>query len=776
LHAITSTESTNPGDKIADKFAFNASSVISCTEPNTANCITNFGTNCTANWPTNYPTNCAESGTSAGKPIQSGTSAGKPIQSGTSAGDCLEWNNLHAFGLGKAKLAVVRAVIKRTLDGASCKGGPMAQALFKGPACDFLARFFRWLAIDQSALWQPHKPRKMHPFRMMAVGAFGALGWAPFSCASLYVVAALALFVRLAGCQTRWQGFWSGWSWAFGLHLVGLSWVGHALLVDANRFAWLMPVAVLGLPAVVAIYTGVVGALVCGWRPRRSNAAWGLPPVSGSRCADPLCSGSRCSDPRCSGSLVEHSSHPFNAQAPDAKPGGGLPFSSRHPLLTDGLLSSRTTFRFSLALACSLSAAEVIQRYFLTGFPWNLIGYTWGNHPGVAIWACVLGSYGLGLVSLLMAAWLFSGVFLVLLRGCLRPLVMCILHCVVGAMALSVTGELFLMPSSSFLESGSKEGGAPSNSRPLLRLVQPATPQRQSLDIRYADQRVQALLHLSVRDNPRTQGRAPTHVIWPEDGFPWALSSQQRGTLAGAFDQKNPPVLLLGALYRGDFGAVYNALVVQVPGGLLEFAYGKRHLVPFGEYVPGRRFLQRIVPRAWLQKISPGSSDFTPGPQSQAVKIAGLPPVRVLICYEGIFPDIVRSYGRNELCPQWILTITNDGWFGTSSGPYQHLVSARFRAIEEGLPVVRAAKTGVSAVIDCAGRILNQLEVGKVGFIDTPLPPARKKRTLISRVSNVGMWGLLMAGLVSCQLIAHLVTQRRQGLYFKAKGGVGKIV
>jgi apolipoprotein N-acyltransferase len=142
--------------------------------------------------------------------------------------------------------------------------------------------------------------------------------------------------------------------------------------------------------------------------------------------------------------------------------------------------------------------------------------------------------------------------------------------------------------------------------------------------------------------------------------------------------------------------------------------FDKFHLVPFGEYVP-----IRWIPG--VDRIAPGESDFTPGPGPVTVELPGFPPVSPLICYEVIFPGEVTQPGRR---PQWLLNLTNDAWFGLSTGPHQHFAAARLRAVEEGLPLVRVANTGISGVVDAHGRVLAKLELGAEGVIDAALPNA----------------------------------------------------
>jgi apolipoprotein N-acyltransferase len=180
--------------------------------------------------------------------------------------------------------------------------------------------------------------------------------------------------------------------------------------------------------------------------------------------------------------------------------------------------------------------------------------------------------------------------------------------------------------------------------------------------------------------------------------------------------------------------------------GSLVALYDKVHLVPFGEYLP----LQHLLEQLGLQALTKQRGGFVSGTLRKPIAIPGAPAVLPLICYEIIFPGSVVSSGQR---PGWIVNVTNDGWFGISTGPYQHLQQARVRAIEEGLPLVRAANTGISAVVDPLGRIVNSLPLGEEGVIDSPLPrPIRAP--LYARVGN--------APTVTMVVIALIIIVRRR--------------
>jgi len=165
----------------------------------------------------------------------------------------------------------------------------------------------------------------------------------------------------------------------------------------------------------------------------------------------------------------------------------------------------------------------------------------------------------------------------------------------------------------------------------------------------------------------------------------------------------------------GGHMQIWNSLHTIDSHGDLVATYDKFHLVPFGEYMPLRNIFD-------LVKLSHGETDFSRGPGPVSLPLGRLPPVSPLICYEVIFPGHVRS---EDDPPAWLLNLTNDAWYGISTGPYQHFQQARVRAIEEGIPLVRVANTGVSGVVDSLGRVVASLGLGETGVIDAPLPVAR---------------------------------------------------
>jgi len=250
-----------------------------------------------------------------------------------------------------------------------------------------------------------------------------------------------------------------------------------------------------------------------------------------------------------------------------------------------------------------------------------------------------------------------------------------------------------------------------------LRLVQPNIAQ----DLKWAEAERERILGrlLALSAAPAADGAAPTHIVWPESAVPYLLA--EAPAIRAAVARIIPPrgALLTGAVRRTvapDGGpGLLNSLVALDESGEITAAYDKIQLVPFGEYQPFRGLL------AGLPKLTVGTVDFIPGAPLEAMRVAGLPPLWPLICYEAIFPTTLPAQGP---APGWILTVTNDAWFGTSWGPYQHALAARLRAVELGLPLVRVANSGISLVTDAMGRERARLPLATEGVLDLPLPAA----------------------------------------------------
>lgn len=355
------------------------------------------------------------------------------------------------------------------------------------------------------------------------------------------------------------------------------------------------------------------------------------------------------------------------------------------------------------AFAGLWTIGEWLRGWVLTGFPWNPLASVWGVSLEMLQGAALFGALGLGLVTALV----FAAPVLLFVRdqrGYGRP----VRRYRMIVLAVSVLLPLF------WFGGWWRLHGAGTVTQPdlMLRLVQPAIAQA---DKWKADQRQgHVIRQMAMSKRNPGPGGAPTHVIWAETNVPFLIGpdAELLSSLAAAV----PPggTLTFGAPRRAPGGDVYNSLFVIDGNGKVKGVFDKFHLVPFGEYVP----LRWLLP---FGKLVAGRGDFSAGPGPKTLRVDGLPPFSPIICYEVIFSGHVIDPADR---PKWILNITNDAWFGPSTGPRQHFQQARLRAIEEGLPVVRVANTGISGVIDAYGRVRNRLDLGEQGVVDAPLPDA----------------------------------------------------
>lgn len=365
-----------------------------------------------------------------------------------------------------------------------------------------------------------------------------------------------------------------------------------------------------------------------------------------------------------------------------------------------------------LALALALSAAEWLRGHVLSGFPWNVLGYALTYPLALMQSAAVLGIYGLTLLAVLV----FTLPPVLWSEASVRRR---------GTWALAVA-VLPLALLAAFGHARLAVAAADTVPGVRIRIVQPSVPQREKWRPENQARFFRDHLDLSARD---PAGKADnlagiTHVVWPEAAMPFAPLDHPEALAAIADLLPEGTVLIAGAIrVERTSGtpprppSLFNSLLVFGPRGLLLSLYDKIHLVPFGEFLPLRGLLQAIG----LRQLS-ARGGFASGPSPRPLlRIPGLPAVVPLICYEAVFPGaIVQGAER----PAVILNVTNDGWFGDTTGPRQHFHQARVRAVEEGLPLIRAANNGVSAAFDGYGRILGQLDLNVRGVIDVPLPAA----------------------------------------------------
>jgi apolipoprotein N-acyltransferase len=351
-------------------------------------------------------------------------------------------------------------------------------------------------------------------------------------------------------------------------------------------------------------------------------------------------------------------------------------------------------WRAALAFAACWSVAELARGHMLTGFPWNLAAYGLWGRPELTQAMALVGAYGLGFLVALASA----GLAVAVADRRRWPVALAALGTLV---ALGVHGDARL---------DATPAGADG---PTLRLVQPAIAQ--SLKWDDARRLAQFEAHLSLSAASGLERVAA--VIWPETATPFLVEREPFAREAIAKLLAPGRLAVIGtprATPRPTGGHdIWNGMVVFDHAGSLVAAYDKFHLVPFGEYVP----LADILP---LDAIAGRMGGMTAGPGPRTLRVEGLPPFSPLICYEVIFPGRVLDPADR---PRWLLNLTNDAWFGPSIGPHQHLAIARARAIEEGLPLVRVANNGISAVIDAHGRVRARLDLDQIGYLDAALPP-----------------------------------------------------
>jgi apolipoprotein N-acyltransferase len=281
-----------------------------------------------------------------------------------------------------------------------------------------------------------------------------------------------------------------------------------------------------------------------------------------------------------------------------------------------------------------------------------------------------------------------------------------------------------------------------------LRIMQPNLQQDVKFNYSAKAEVMKKYLTLSDRaSGPQSNGvRDASILIWPESAFPFFLTREADAMAQIAELLPKGTVLITGSVRAPEVPAgaritrAYNSIYVIDHDGSVVSVYDKVHLVPFGEYLPFQDWMEKIG-FVQLTKVQGG---FIEGTRHRPMEIPNAPRALPLICYEAIFPGNVAS---REERPGWIINLTNDGWFGVSSGPYQHLQQARLRAIEQGLPLVRAANTGISAVIDPMGRVVARLGLGIEGVLDAGLP-APIAPTVYARTGDLPAAIVLAIGLL----------------------------
>jgi apolipoprotein N-acyltransferase len=382
-----------------------------------------------------------------------------------------------------------------------------------------------------------------------------------------------------------------------------------------------------------------------------------------------------------------------------------------------------------LALAIGLTVSEWLRGWLLTGFPWNVFGYALTGPLVLAQSAAIVGIWGLTFVAVAMFA---SPAVLADDRADARRPWLPVAVSLVGLIGIAAFGAARLATTPTTFVDGVR-----------LRVMQPNLPQDVKFNYAAKQQVLDRYIALSDRaTGPQSAGiRDITHLIWPESAFPFFLTREPDALAQIAALLRPGAVLITGAVRApataaaGPITRAYNSVYVIDGTGAILSVYDKMHLVPFGEYLPFQAWLERLG----LMQLTKVQGGYISGGRRRAIDIPRAPRMLPLVCYEIIFPGEAVPAGER---PGWLVNVTNDGWFGTSPGPYQHLQQARVRAIEQGLPLVRAANTGVSAVMDPLGRIVRALPLGTEGLIDSGLPQPIAP-TVYVRAGN-GFAGLLL--------------------------------
>ncbi len=472
----------------------------------------------------------------------------------------------------------------------------------------------------------------------LIAGAIGALALPPVGFfASLFV--SFTLLVWLidgttgspdGGLLSRtFKVFLLGWIFGLGYFVAGLWWLGNALLLEADEFAWALPLAILGLPAFLALFYGLAVMM--------ANSLW-----------------------------------------------------------SDG-------WGRIAALSASFGLAEWLRSFVATGFPWNAVGYGLMPVPLMMQTSNLIGIFGMSM----LAVFIFSSPALL---GTRRGMV--------SGLSLA-----FL------LLAGHVGYGLYRMHQPLpeiadvttIRIVQPGIDQ--SRKMLNADRVEIFQEHLRLSALPPSPGKKrPDIIVWPETSVPFILTQNPDALEEIAKTLDDGQILLTGAVRMEDAGAghpprYYNSVYAVDGQGQIIGATDKVHLVPFGEYVP----FEDVLHRLGIENLISLPGGFSPALSRTPITLPSGKKLYSFICYEIIFPDDVPA---DIASSEAILNVTNDGWFGDTPGPYQHFQQARVRAVETGLPVIRAANTGISAMIDPLGGIEAGLDYGQKGIIDTTLSGA----------------------------------------------------
>jgi apolipoprotein N-acyltransferase len=507
--------------------------------------------------------------------------------------------------------------------------------------------------------WFERKSFLLRALAALATGAIMAFAMPPTALWPLMFLCFSFFYLLLAG-QSGWRSAALGWAFGFGYFLVGLYWIGNALLVPGNPFKWVWPLTIAGLPVLLALFTG----LSC-WAATR--------------------------------------------------------------------LGNLRTWAGYMGFIGFIMLGEWLRGHIFTGFPWNLYGYSWARHLSMVQIVSIVGTYGLSLITLACAT--LPGFLLV--RRPNRHTVSLAIFAVVTVLNVGwLWGSHRLNTTPTQLDQSI-----------IIRIVQPNIAQEDKWNgDKIAENFQQLLIQSAAPKKPDTT----TITLWPETAISDYIAANENAItmiardvfMGNAQDRLISGVLRHGADANGQ-PLYYNSLITYDAQMNPITTYDKSHLVPFGEYIP----FNDIIPL----KPFVDFSGFTPGPGVTSQVVDGIPPFSGLVCYEVIFPGAVTPTQNNTA---WMVNVTNDGWYGDSPGPYQHLTMAIFRAVEEGLPLARSANTGLSALIDPLGRVLSRIPYGVAAYADHPLPKPMAHKSIYARYKEIPTLTAIFA-LIACVAINY---------------------
>ena len=496
----------------------------------------------------------------------------------------------------------------------------------------------------------------------LLAGAFAVPSVAPYDFFAVCFVAFPILVWLLDGTEVEPRtglirraipAFAIGWWFGFGYFAAGLWWVGTAMLVEAENYAWALPFAVVILPAILALFYGLATAI--------ARLFW-----------------------------------------------------------TDDV--GRIA-----ALAVAFASAEWLRTFVFTGFPWNPVGMAAMPVPLLMQSVSVIGMNGMNALAVFVfaAPALLAGQRHVKLGLGLAALLMA-MHVSFGYYQLT------------------KKAGADG---PVLsvRIVQPSIDQALKWDGSVRDRIFGELIALSQA--PVAEGQAkPALILWPETAVPF-LFTERPDALAALSHLLGEDQLLVAGVVRAEGGSggaaarYYNSVMAIDGGGVIVDAVDKVHLVPGGEYLP----LAELFEALGVERLVPIPNTFSAGGPRRLISLPLAVRAAAFVCYEIIFSELVAADSTGA---DVIVNVTNDGWFGNTPGPYQHLRQAQVRAVENGLPLLRAANTGISAAIDSHGRILDALSINARGTLDLQFPLSANNTVFLAGRSLNGLAVVLFLTLV----------------------------